>query len=163
MDDPIVGAEEDVPTDESLIRLCMREAALAATGGNPPFGAVLMDADGRILATAHNKQVSSNDPTAHAEINVLRTGGAIRRSASLDGCGIAVNAEPCSMCLSAIVKSGITRLVYGAPHEPHLDPYLPAAEVLARARRPPTVIAGVLGDECADQIRAYREGNTAID
>jgi tRNA(adenine34) deaminase len=160
---PIVSGSAGTPTDESLVRLSMREAALAATDGNPPFGAVLLDADGRILATAHNTQVSSNDPTAHAEINVLRAGGAIRRSATLEGCVVAVNAEPCSMCLSALIKSGIARLVYGAPHEPHLDPYLPAADVLARARCPPAVTGGVLGDECADQIRAYREGTPPVD
>lgn len=148
---------------EIRVRACMAEAALAASEGNPPFGAVLVDESGDIVARGHNTQVSSNDPTAHAEINVLRAGGAARRSPSLAGWGLYVNAEPCSMCLSAIVKAQIAELVYGAPHEPHLDPYLPAADVLARTRRPPHVTGGILADECAAQIAAARDETDQVD
>lgn len=148
---------------EALIRLAIAEAEHAAAVGNPPFGAVLTDEADRIVVRAGNTQVSTHDPTAHAEINVLRAGGAIRGSPSLDGWRIYVNAEPCSMCLSAIVKAGIGELVYGAPHEPHLDPYLPAADVLARTARPPTVIGGILADEAAARIRAARDGGEPVD
>jgi tRNA(adenine34) deaminase len=134
----------------------MAQAALAIASGNPPFGAVLTDQFDEIVVAGHNTQVSTSDPTAHAEINVLRAGGAIRGAPSLDGWKLFVNAEPCSMCLSAIVKSGIAELTFGAPHEPHLDPYLPAADVLARTKRPPRVTGGVLADECAAQIAAAR-------
>ena len=142
--------------DERLIRTAMAQAALAIASGNPPFGAVLTDQFDEIVVAGHNTQVSTSDPTAHAEINVLRAGGAIRGAPSLDGWKLFVNAEPCSMCLSAIVKSGIAELTFGAPHEPHLDPYLPAADVLARTKRPPRVTGGVLADECAAQIAAAR-------
>lgn len=145
------------------MRLAIAEAERAAAAGNPPFGAVLTDGAGEIVVQGGNTQVSDNDPTAHAEINVLRAGGAVRRSPSLDGWRIYVNAEPCSMCLSAIVKAGIGELVYGAPHEPHLDPYLPAADVLARTARPPTVIGGILADEAAARIRAARDGSESVD
>ena len=141
----------------------MAEAALAAADGNPPFGAVLLDEDGRAIVRGHNTQVSSSDPTAHGEINVLRAGGAARRSSALPGWRLYVNAEPCSMCFSAIVKAQIAELVYGAPHEPHLDPYLPAVDVLARTRRPPRVVAGILAAECVEQIRAAREGTERVD
>jgi tRNA(adenine34) deaminase len=141
---------------EDLVRLAMEEAVFAVADGNPPFGAILVDADGAIVARAHNTQVSDSDPTAHAEINALRAGGAARGSPDLAGWRIVVNAEPCSMCASAIVKAGIAELVYGAPHEPHLDPYLPVTEVLARAAWPPEITTGVLAEECAAQVAAAR-------
>jgi tRNA(adenine34) deaminase len=141
---------------EDLVRLAMEEAVFAVADGNPPFGAVLVDAAGDIVTRAHNTQVSGNDPTAHAEINALRAGGALRGSPDLAGWCLVVNAEPCSMCASAIVKAGIAELVYGAPHEPHLDPYLPVADVLARAAWPPRITALVLAEECAAQIAAAR-------
>ncbi len=148
---------------ERLVRGAMEEASLAVASGNPPFGAILTDSTGRVVVRGHNTQVSTSDPTAHAEINVLRAGGAICGSPSLEGWRIHVNAEPCSMCLSAIVKSGIAEIVFGAPHEPHLDPYLPAVDVLARTKRPPQVTGGILADECAAQIRAARVGTEAVD
>jgi tRNA(adenine34) deaminase len=142
---------------EDLVRLAMEEAVFAIAEGNPPFGAILVDADGAIVARAHNTQVSGSDPTAHAEINALRAGGTLRGSPDLAGWYLVVNAEPCSMCASAIVKAGIAELVYGAPHEPHLDPYLPVADVLARAAWPPRITALVLAEECAAQIAAARD------
>lgn len=148
---------------EALVRLAIAQAEHAAASGNPPFGAVLTDESGEIVVQAGNTQVTTNDPTAHAEINVLRAGGAIRHSPTLDGWRIHVNAEPCSMCLSAIVKAGIVELVYGAPHEAHLDPYLPAVDVLARTARPPKVTGGILADEAAARIRAAREGTDPVD
>jgi tRNA(Arg) A34 adenosine deaminase TadA len=69
---------------------------------------------------------------------------------------LVVNAEPCSMCASAIVKAGVGSLVYGAPHEPHMDPDLAVADVFARASNPPRVTAGLLADEAASQIASYR-------
>jgi tRNA(adenine34) deaminase len=154
---------DDRERRQALVRLAIIEAEHAATAGNPPFGAVLTDGAGKIVVQGGNTQVSTSDPTAHAEINVLRAGGAIRQSPSLDGWRIYVNAEPCSMCLSAIVKAGIAELVYGAPHESHLDPYLPAVDVLARTARPPTVVGGVLADEAAAGIRAARDGIQPVD
>lgn len=144
---------------EDLIRLAMEEAVFAIAEGNPPFGAILVDADGRIVAQAHNTQVSGSDPTAHAEINALRAGGAVRGSPDLTGWCLVVNAEPCSMCASAIVKARIAELVFGAAHEPHLDPYLPVHEVLARAAWPPVITGGVLAEECAAQIAAARDND----
>lgn len=148
---------------EALVRLAIAEAERAVAAGNPPFGAVLTDQAGEIVVQAGNTQVSTSDPTAHAEINALRAGGAARSSPSLDGWRIYVNAEPCSMCLSAIVKAGIAELVYGAPHEPHLDPYLPAVDVLSRTTHPLAVIGGILAEEAAAQIRAARDGTEPVD
>jgi tRNA(Arg) A34 adenosine deaminase TadA len=67
-----------------------------------------------------------------------------------------VNAEPCSMCASAIVKAAPSTLVYGAAHEPHMDPDLGVADVFARACNPPRVIAGILAPEAAAHIASFR-------
>ncbi len=148
---------------ESFIRLCIAEAAIAAAAGDPPFGAVLCDETGREVVRGRNTQKSDNDPTGHGEVNALRAAGIIRGSPDLSGWSLYSNAEPCSMCMSAIVKAGIAELVYGAAHEPHLDPYLPVGDVIARTARPPRVTSGVLADACADQIRNAREATPPVD
>jgi len=136
----------------------MNLASEAASRGDPPFGALLVDGTGEIVATASNRQVSGNDPTAHAEIELLRSAAAAGHAPPLQNCTIVVNAEPCSMCASAIAKAQPAGLVYGAPHEPHMDPDLGVAEIFARARRPPMVTGGVLADESAAQIAGARAG-----
>ena len=150
---------------EALVRAAMILAGEAGTRGDPPFGAVLVDRFGSIVARASNRQVSVGDPTAHSEIELLRAAARAGHRSPLDGYSIVVNAEPCSMCASAIVKAAPGELIYGAPHEPHMDPDLGVAEVFARARRPPRVTAGVLAAESADQIASFRgtEADTPID
>ena len=145
---------------ETLVRAAMALAGEAGERGDAPFGAVLADADGRVVASASNRQVSGDDPTAHAEIEMLRAAARVGRRPPLTGCVIVVNAEPCSMCASAIVKAAPDRLVYGALHEPHMDPDLAIADVFARARRPPRLIAGVLAEEAAAQIASFRAIST---
>ncbi len=149
--------------DETLIRSCMELAASAADDRDPPFGAVLLGPDGLIIARARNSQLSGSDPTAHAEINLLRAAAAAGHLPPFTGCRIVVNAEPCSMCASAIVKAEIEELVFGAPHEPHMDPDLSVADVFARSRRPPRVVAGILAAETSAQIAAARTGAPPVD
>jgi len=109
-----------------------------------------------VVARASNRQVSGGDPIAHSELELLRAAAQAGHRSPLDGYVIVVNAEPCSMCASAIVKAAPAELIYGAPHEPHMDPDLGVAEVFARARRPPRVTAGVLAAESAAQIEGFR-------
>ena len=139
----------------------MALAAEAGTRGDPPFGALLVDVDGAIVATASNRQVSGGDPTAHSEIELLRAAARAGHQPPWRGLTIVVNAEPCSMCASAIIKAAPAALLYGAPHEPHMDPNLGVADVFARARRPPSVTSGVLAAEAAAQIASFRA--TAIE
>jgi tRNA(adenine34) deaminase len=147
----------------ALVRQAMALAAEAGERGDPPFGALLVDAAGAVVARASNRQVSGDDPTAHSEIELLRVAARAGHRPPLDGYTLVVNAEPCSMCASAIVKAAPSTLVYGASHEPHMDPDLGVADVFARARRPPRVIAGILADESASQIASFRSGSPAID
>ena len=144
------------PTTEALVRTAIGLAAEAGRRGDPPFGALLVSPHGEVVAMASNRQVSGDDPTAHAEIELLRAAARAGYRPPLAGYTVVVNAEPCSMCASALVKAAVSELVYGAPHEPHLDPDLAVADIFARARRPPRVTAGVLAAEAAAEIAGFR-------
>jgi tRNA(adenine34) deaminase len=143
------------------MRAAMRLAAEAGGRGDPPFGAVLVSPHDEVVAMASNRQVSGDDPTAHAEIELLRAAARAGYRPPLSRCTVVVNAEPCSMCASALVKAGVAELIYGAAHEPHLDPDLDVAAVFARARRPPRVTSGLLADEAAAQIAGFRAAASA--
>jgi tRNA(adenine34) deaminase len=134
----------------------MTLAAEAGRRGDPPFGALLVSPHGEVVAIASNRQVSGDDPTAHAELELLRAAARAGFRPPLRGYTVAVNVEPCSMCASALVKAEVGSLLYGAPHEPHMDPDLGVEEIFARARRPPEVTAGILAAEAAAQISAFR-------
>jgi tRNA(adenine34) deaminase len=144
------------PTPEQLVETAMTLAAEAGRRGDPPFGALLVSPHGEVVAMASNRQVSGDDPTAHAELELLRAAARAGFRQPLRGYTVAVNAEPCSMCASALVKAEVGSLLYGAPHEPHMEPDLGVKEIFARARRPPRVRSGVLDEKSAAQISAFR-------
>ena len=151
------------PSPEQLVHSAMRLAAEAARRGDPPFGALLVSPQGEVVTRASNRQVSGNDPTAHAELELLRAAARDGYRPPFRRYRVVVNAEPCSMCASALVKAEVGELVYGAPHEPQMDPDLGVNEVFARARRPPRVFAGVLADQAAAQIASFRDGGPPVD
>jgi len=146
---------------EALVLAAMDLAGEAGARGDPPFGALLVNPAGAIVCRASNRQVSADDPTAHSEIELLRAAPLAGHRPPLTGYTLVVNAEPCSMCASAIVKAAPSTLIFGAPHEPHMDPDLAVADVFARARRPPNVIGGILGTESALLIASFRSGSAA--
>ncbi len=76
-----------------------------------PFGAIV-EKDGKIIARGHNTVISSKDPTAHAEINAIRKATQILGTHDLSGCTLYVNAEPCPMCLSAIIWANIKTVYF---------------------------------------------------
>jgi tRNA(adenine34) deaminase len=100
-------------TDIDFMRLALEAARGAESAGEVPVGAVLVRGD-TVLATAANRPISGCDPTAHAEIEVLRAGGRALGSYRLTGTTLYVTLEPCLMCASAIVHARVTRLVFGA-------------------------------------------------
>ena len=97
---------------EKLMDIAIEMANASVENGTGPFGAVVVDADGIILSSAHNMVTANNDPTAHAEVCAIRS--ACRRLSrfSLEGCTMICSCEPCSMCLSAILWSRMDRIVY---------------------------------------------------
>ena len=92
----------------------LAEAAAAAARGEVPVGAVLVGPDGALLAAAGNRVEELKDPTAHAELLVVRQGGAALGTPRLAGCDLWVTLEPCPMCAQAIAFARIRRLYYGA-------------------------------------------------
>ena len=92
----------------------MAEAAAAAALGEVPVGAVLVDGEGRVLAAAGNRVEADRDPTAHAEMLVLRAGAARLGAKRLGDCDLWVTLEPCAMCAAAIGLARLRRLYFGA-------------------------------------------------
>ena len=153
----------DVIDREALVRAAMTLAAEAGDRGDPPFGSLLVDPSGAVVARASNRQHSKGDPTAHSEIELLRAAARDGHVAPLAGYTVVINAEPCSMCASALVKAAPDSVVFGAMHEQHMDPDLGIADVFARARRPPRIEGGILADEAAAQIARYRAVASPVD
>jgi len=147
----------DKEKQEELMRLAMREAELAAEEGNYPFGAVMVDTEGNVLAAAHNTQVTERDPTAHAEINLIRRLAKEYDEAEFSHFTLVCNAEACSMCFSAAIKAGIRSFIFGAPSEPHMDPYLTVAEVARHSQSTLEITNGILQEKCVKQIKEIRE------
>ena len=147
---------------ESWMRKALAVAAGAVETGDVPVGAVVLDADGLLLAATPNARERDGDPTAHAEVLALRAAAAARGEWRLDGCTLVVTLEPCTMCAGALVLARVARLVYGAP-----DPKAGAVESLwdvVRDRRlnfRPEVIGGVLAAESAAMLRAFFAGHRA--
>jgi tRNA(adenine34) deaminase len=97
------------------MRLALEEAERAPLTGDVPVGAVVLAADGGVLARARNEREATGDPTAHAEVLAIRRAAAVLGSWRLTGCTLAVTLEPCTMCAGAIVLSRLDRVVYAAP------------------------------------------------
>jgi tRNA(adenine34) deaminase len=94
--------------------LALAEADAAAARGEVPVGAVLIDGEGRVLAAAGNRVEADHDPTAHAEMLVLRAGSARLGVKRLAECDLYVTLEPCAMCAAAIGFARLRRLYFGA-------------------------------------------------
>lgn len=146
------------PQLEAAIRAALTEAALAPAHNDVPVGAVLLDPDGTIVASDHNRREELQDPTAHAEILVLSTAARARGDWRLTGHTLAVTLEPCAMCAGAAVWSRLDRIVFGAP-----DLKAGAAWSLynipqdRRLNHHVELVGGVLEDACASQLRRFFE------
>ena len=99
--------------DEKWMRIAIKQAILAKKKGEVPVGAVLVQND-KIIAKAHNCPISSDDPTAHAEILVLRKAGKKLQNYRLPEASLYVTLEPCLMCTGAIKNARISRVIFGA-------------------------------------------------
>jgi len=98
----------------SPMEMALEQAGRAEARGEVPVGAVLVDAAGQVLAAAGNEVEARHDPTAHAEMLVLRAAAALRQAPRLEDCDLYVTLEPCAMCAAAIAFARLRRLYYGA-------------------------------------------------
>ena len=139
-----------------LMKQALREAEKGFASGEVPIGAVLAGPDGEIVASAHNQPVSLKDPTAHAEILVLRSGGAFFKNYRLQGTTLLVTLEPCVMCMGAALNARVTRLIFGA-----FDPKSGAAGSLyniaadRRLNHRIEVIPGIMEKECGKMLQDF--------
>jgi tRNA(adenine34) deaminase len=140
----------------SPMLLALAEAESAAARGEVPVGAVLVDRDGRLLAAAGNRVETDRDPTAHAEMLVLRTGAAQLGVTHLGECDLYVTLEPCAMCAAAIFLARLRRLYFGA-----YDPKSGAVEHGPRLFDQPTthhrpeIYGGIEERRASDLLRAF--------
>jgi tRNA(adenine34) deaminase len=140
---------------EPFMREALAQARLGAAGGEVPVGAVLV-VDGAVVARAFNQPIGRTDPTAHAEILVLREAAHAVANYRLVDATLYVTIEPCLMCVGALVHARVREVVFGAP-----EPKAGALVSAVRALEIPSlnhrfaVTAGVLADECRDLMQTF--------
>jgi tRNA(adenine34) deaminase len=148
----------DKKFDERYMEMALEEAEEAGLKGEVPVGAILVKGD-RVLAKDHNRCIELNDPTAHAEVLVLRKGGEVLGNYRLNNTVLYVTAEPCPMCVSAMIHGRISRLVYGV-HEPKFGAVESKFRLLDGNdfNHEVKVEKGVLEKECAEILKLFFKG-----
>jgi len=152
----MIGYVDQNDTDRFFMQMALEEAGRARDAGEVPVGAVLVDVDNRMLARGCNHTIECCDPTAHAEMFVLRQGARILGNYRLLSTTLYATIEPCVMCMGAIIHARVARLVYGAP-----DPKWGAAGSLydiardARLNHQPVIVSGVYEADCRAIIQDF--------
>lgn len=141
--------------DEKWMRLALAQAREAERLGEVPVGAVLVR-NGELLAEGFNQPITLNDPTAHAEVVVLRKAAQLASNYRLPDSTLYVTVEPCTMCAGSLVHARIKRLVYGAS-EPRAGAVASQLQVLSQPfyNHRVEVQGGVLAEECAELISGF--------
>lgn len=139
--------------DGSLMDMALEEAKAAAGSGEVPVGAVLVLDD--LVVRGRNRMIADSDPTAHAEIVVIREAARLAGNYRLTGARLVVTLEPCIMCVGAIVQARIRTLVYGAA-----DPRYGAVESMLRAfdlgvNHRPDILSGVRAVEAGTLLKDF--------
>lgn len=135
--------------------LALEQAQLALKENEVPVGAVLVHND-QLIAAAHNQPLGHHDPSAHAEIQVLRKAAQVLQNYRLNDCTLYVTLEPCMMCVGAMVHARVSRVVFGA-----FDPKTGVMESVDELQRRPylnhqiAVTGGVMADECASLLQQF--------
>ena len=141
--------------DEKWMNLAIEQAIKAQNEDEVPVGAVLIK-DGLLIAKAHNQPISTNDATAHAEIQVLRKAGIKLQNYRLTDCTLYVTLEPCAMCLGAMMHARIERIVYGA-YDPKTGVCGSCGD-LSKAnffKHKINISGGVLENECKELLQSF--------
>jgi len=141
--------------DEDFLRQALELAREAESAGEVPVGAIVV-LNGEVIGRGRNSPISSNDPTAHAEILALREAAAAIRNYRVEGATLYVTLEPCVMCAGALVHARVSRLVFGTRDlrfgGVRSKFRLADADVLNHRVE---VVEGVLGAECAELIQNF--------
>ena len=141
---------------EYFMQMAIDQALAAGRMEEVPVGAVIIDADQQVIARDHNRTVSACDPSAHAEINVLRAAARQLQNYRLLSTTLYVTVEPCAMCMGAIVHARVGTVVFGA-----FDSKWGAAGSLydlgqdIRMNHQVKIIQGICEDRCREVIQAF--------
>jgi len=130
----------------------MRIALEEAKQGDAPYGAVIVK-DNQVVAAAHNTVKRDSDPSAHAEMNVIRKLTSQIKNPSLAGCTIYTTGEPCPMCATVCVWAGVDEIVYAVSIEDLMkidqaQINISCEEIIAKSFRDIKVTKGLLKEEC---------------
>ena len=141
---------------ETFMQIAIDQALTAGRMNEVPVGAVIVNADHQIVARDHNRTITACDPSAHAEMNVLRAAARMIGNYRLLSTTLYVTVEPCAMCMGAIVHARVQRLVFGA-----WDPKWGAAGSLYQIAQDPRlnhqveIVPGVCEERCREVIQAF--------
>ena len=141
--------------DEKWMKVAINEAKLAMKENEIPVGSVLVQNE-KIIAQAHNQPIKNNDPTAHAEIQLLRKAGKEKENYRLVGSTLYVTLEPCTMCFGAMIHARIERIVFGA-----FDPKTGVCGSCMSLNKESffnhkiSVTGGILDKECSELLRLF--------
>ena len=141
--------------DLAFMQEALAEARAAAAAGEVPIGA-LLTCDGQIVTRAGNRTIRDCDPTAHAEIVVLREAARVLGNYRLAGATLYVTVEPCSMCAGAMIQARVPRLVYGCD-DPKGGAVRSCFEILSHPRlnHRVDVTAGILASDCSTLLQDF--------
>jgi tRNA(adenine34) deaminase len=141
--------------DQEFMQMALKEARACAEAGEVPIGSVLVYRD-EILARGGNRTIRDCDPTAHAEIVVLREGARKLGNYRLTETTLYVTLEPCGMCAGAIVQARVPRVVYGAD-DPKGGAYRTCFEILTspKLNHQVEVTPGVLAEEASSLLQSF--------
>ncbi len=141
--------------DQQFMSLAIEQANCAALAGEVPVGAVLVR-DGQVLAKAFNQPIGLHDPSAHAEMQVLRAAGQVESNYRLPGTTLYVTLEPCAMCAGAMLHARVDRVVYGAP-DPKTGAAGSALNLFSNQQinHQTQVEGGVLAEECGHVLKRF--------
>jgi tRNA(adenine34) deaminase len=142
--------------DTVFMQRALAQARAAEAIDEVPVGAVLVNANGEILAEGHNLTISNSDPSAHAEMQVLRAAGCTLGNYRLPDTTLYVTLEPCAMCAMALVHARVKRLVFAAS-DPKTGACGSVFDLLADERHNHKVIVegGLLGEQAGAMLIAY--------
>jgi tRNA(adenine34) deaminase len=144
-----------IAQDTAWMRLAIEQAHQAESLGEVPVGAVLV-IDGALIAAAFNAPISGCDPSAHAEIAVLRKAAELRKNYRLPFSTLYVTIEPCTMCMGAMIHSRVQRVVFGA-REPRAGAVVSQLQLAGQSfyNHQIEVTEGVLADECGAMVSTF--------
>jgi tRNA(adenine34) deaminase len=144
-----------MPDDLHFMQLALEEARASAEAGEVPIGAVFVH-EGAVLARSGNRTIRDNDPTAHAEIVVIREAARLLGNYRLADTTLYVTLEPCAMCAGAIIQARIPRLVYGTD-DPKGGAFRSCFEILTspKLNHQVQVTSGLLADDSAALLQCF--------